>query len=105
MLHIDGRVGRLVDNKEDCVVDSWEITNGAKGYNNASRHVVYVGGLDSLGKPKDTRTPSQLSAMKKYIADFKAKHPTVKIIGHNNVNKNKACPCFDVAKWMKEEKL
>ena len=55
MFHIDGRVERLVANNEDGVVDSWEITNGAKCYNNASRHVVYVGGLDPLGNSKETR--------------------------------------------------
>lgn len=31
MIHLDGRVERLVDNNEDAQVDSWEITNGAKG--------------------------------------------------------------------------
>lgn len=31
MIHLDGRVERLVDNNEDAQVDPWEITNGAKG--------------------------------------------------------------------------
>ena len=58
MIHLDGRVERLVDNNEDAQVDPWEITNGAKGYNTTARHIVYVGGLDTDGKtPKDTRTP------------------------------------------------
>ena len=39
MIHLDGRVERLVDNNEDAQVDSWEITNGAKGYNTTARHV------------------------------------------------------------------
>ena len=105
MIHLNGTVERLVKNNEDGVVDPREVTNGAKGYNSTSRHIVYVGGLDATGKPKDTRTSSQLKSLRKYVADFKLKHPTVKIIGHRDVNKNKACPCFDVAKWMKEEKL
>ena len=37
MIHLDGRVERLVDNNEDAQVDSWEITNGAKGYNTTAR--------------------------------------------------------------------
>ena len=50
MIHLDGRVERLVDNNEDAQVDSWEITNGAKGYNTTARHVVYVGGVAADGK-------------------------------------------------------
>ena len=101
MFHLDGKVERLVDNNEDANVDSWEITNGAKGYNSISRHTVYVGGLDKNLKPKDTRTTTQKSAMERYVKDFHKKHPSVKIIGHNEVA-NKACPCFDVQKWLKE---
>ena len=31
MIHLDGKVERLVNNNEDAVVDPWEITNGAVG--------------------------------------------------------------------------
>ena len=55
MIHLDGKIERLVDNNEDITVDPWEVTNGAKGYNSMSRHIVYVGGLATDGKtPKDT---------------------------------------------------
>ena len=33
LIHLDGKVERLVDNNEDAEVDPWEVTNGAKGYN------------------------------------------------------------------------
>lgn len=102
MIHLDGKVERLVDNNEDAWVDPWEITNGAKGYNSISRHVVYVGGLASDAKtPKDTRTAAQLKALETYVLDFHKRHPNVKIIGHNQVAA-KACPCFDVPKWLKK---
>ena len=101
MFHLDGTVERLVDNNEDAHVDPWEITNGAKGYNSYSRHVVYVGGLDSkTKKPKDTRTPEQLKSMAVYVRTFHARHPQVEIKGHNEVAA-KACPCFDVQAWLK----
>ena len=88
---------------EDAWVDPWEITNGAKGYNAVSRHVVYVGGVDANNrkKAKDTRTAAQKEALKKYVLDFHKKFPRVKIIGHYQVA-NKACPSFDVPKWLKE---
>lgn len=103
MIHLDGRVERLVPNNEDANVDPWEITNGAKGYNAISRHVVYVGGVDAndVKKARDTRTRAQKEALKRYVLDFHRRFPQVRIIGHNEVA-NKACPSFDVGKWLKE---
>ena len=100
MIHLDGSIERLVDNNEDANVDPWEITNGAKGYNSVSRHIVYVGGVDHRGKPKDTRTEAQKRAMAEYVKDFHRRFPEVKIIGHNEVAA-KACPSFDVQAWLK----
>lgn len=101
MIHLDGRIERLVGNNEDANVDPWEVTNGAKGYNSVSRHVVYVGGLTAGLKPHDTRTPAQKTAMAAYVRDFHRRFPMVKIIGHNQVAA-KACPCFDVPAWLHE---
>ena len=99
---LDGTVERLVENNEDANVDNWEITNGAKGYNNTSRHIVYVGGVTRNGKtPKDTRTPGQLKTMEAYVKDFHSRFPNVKIIGHNTIAA-KACPSFDVSQWLKK---
>lgn len=101
LFHLDGRVERLVANNEDANVDPWEITNGAAGYNSVSRHVVYAGGCDAGMKPKDTRTAAQKEALRKYVLDFHARHPAVKIVGHNQLAA-KACPSFDVAAWLLE---
>ena len=102
MIHLDGTVERLVDNNEDAWVDTWEITNGATGYNAVSRHVVYVGGVEKDGKTaKDTRTEEQLKAMENYVRDFHQRFPSVRIIGHREVAA-KACPSFDVQKWLKQ---
>ena len=101
MIHLDGRTERLVDNNEDANVDPWEITNGAKGYNSVSRHVVYVGGLASDAKTaKDTRTAAQLKTMAAYVQSFHKRFPDVRIIGHNEVAA-KACPSFDVQEWLR----
>lgn len=101
LFHLDGSIERLVDNNEDANVDSWEITNGVAGYNSTSRHIVYAGGVDADNKKraKDTRTPAQREAMKRYVLEFHRKHPTVKIVGHNELAA-KACPSFDVPQWL-----
>lgn len=102
IIHLDGTVERLVDNNEDAHVDPWEVTNGAKGYNSVSRHIVYAGGCARNGKtPKDTRTAAQLKAMEAYVLDFHRRFPSVKIVGHNELAA-KACPSFDVQKWLKQ---
>lgn len=100
LIHIDGQVERLVQNNEDSEVDPWEVTNGAKGYNSMSRHIVYAGGVDHGGKPKDTRTPAQRKALEAYVIRFHDQHPDVRIIGHNEIAA-KACPSFDVQEWLK----
>ena len=103
LIRLDGTVERLVANNEDEWVDNWEITNGVKGVNAISRHIVYAGGLDRSGKPKDTRTEAQREAMKRYVLDFMQRFPHVQVKGHNDFDK-KDCPCFDVGKeqWTSE---
>ena len=101
LFHLDGSVERLVQNNEDDNVDNWEITNGAAGYNSISRHIVYAGGMSADNqRPQDTRTAAQKEALKRYVLDFHRKHPTVKIVGHNQLAA-KACPSFDVAAWLR----
>ena len=103
MIHLDGKVERLVGNNEDAEVDPWEVTNGAKGYNTVSRHVVYVGGVSKDGKTaKDTRTEAQLKAMTAYVRDFHERFPQIRIVGHGELpGVKKACPSFDVAAWLR----
>lgn len=101
LVHLDGRVERLVRNNEDGEVDTWEVTNGAAGYNSVSRHIVYAGGVALDGKtPKDTRTPAQRKALEAYVRDFHRRFPDVIIIGHNELAA-KACPSFNVRQWLK----
>ena len=102
MIHLDGTVERLVENNEDMEVDPWEVTNGAKGHNRTARHIVYVGGVASDGKtPNDTRPAAQREALAASVRDFHRRFPSVLIVGHNELAA-KACPSFDVQKWLKE---
>ena len=102
LFHLNGNRERLVDNNEDAEVDPWEITNGAADFNSVSRHIVYAGGCAKDGKtPKDTRTEAQKAALTAYVRDFHERFPEVRIVGHNELNPKKACPSFDVQKWLR----
>lgn len=106
MIHLNGGVERLVDNNEDADVDPWEVTNGAAGYNSVSRHVVYVGGVAPDGRTaKDTRTAAQKAALERYVRLFHRRFPSVRIVGHNELNSGKACPSFDVQQWLEKLKI
>lgn len=107
MIHLDGSLENLVPFDQDDNVDNWEITNGAKGFNTKSRHVVYVGGVsDKIPNglrnhtPEDTRTADQSLSLITYIKYMILRYPNIKVVGHNQIS-NKACPSFDVPNWLK----
>lgn len=107
LIHIDGRLENLIEFDQDDNVDSWEISNGAKGYNGIARHVAYVGGASSKKEawmkhypPKDTRTEAQNYTLEQYVRFTILRHPNIKVIGHNEIS-NKSCPSFDVKLWLR----
>jgi N-acetylmuramoyl-L-alanine amidase len=100
MILLNGTQVTLVDYDDDDEVDPWEITNGVAGINSESRHIVYVGGTDSHGNPKDTRTFEQLKTLRSYVYEMVRAYPDILIAGHNQFAK-KACPSFDVPTWLR----
>lgn len=75
------------------------------GYNTNSIGIVYVGGCAADGKTaKDTRTPEQKRALLSLVKELKHQYPDAIIHGHREFD-NKACPSFDVRKWVKENGL
>ena len=86
-------------------------TAGLSGvsYNKHSIGICYVGGLDSAGKPADTRTPEQKLALANLVYKLMDEYPIVEVIGHRDASPDKngdgkitqnewvkMCPCFDV---------
>ena len=67
-----------------------------EGHNSHSIGVCYEGGLDANGKPADTRTDAQRKALKSLIEDLHQRFPKALIVGHHDLNPNKACPGFKV---------
>lgn len=89
VIDLDGTIER---GREDS-----EIGAHCTGKNKNSIGVVYIGGLDKNGKPKDTRTKEQKEALWELLRQLLIKYPKATIHGHNEFS-NKACPCFDVTK-------
>lgn len=67
------------------------------GHNRHSIGIVYIGGVDSKGRPKDTRTPAQKVALRAVVETLKARYTAARVRGHRDFpGVAKACPSFDV---------
>ena len=102
MIHLDGRLENLIKFDQDDTIDSWEVSNGARGFNGKSAHVVFVGGTEknNIKKSKDTRTEEQYVSLELYVRFFILRHPNIKVIGHNEISE-KDCPGYDVGVWLR----
>ncbi len=87
-------------NPYDDIIENDEMTWGVRGINSQSKHVCYIGGVESKRtngkyKAKDTRTKEQKYTLEIYIKHEILRHPNILIAGHNQFS-NKACPSFNV---------
>lgn len=80
--------------------DDAEIGAHVTGQNAHSIGICYIGGIDSSGKAKDTRTDAQRAALITLVRDLKVQYPGATIHGHNEFA-NKACPSFVVKDELK----
>ena len=77
----------------------WLIGAHCLHHNRHSIGVCYEGGLDSEGRPADTRTTEQKLAMVQLLEVLHRRYPRALIVGHNDLDPQKACPCIaDVAR-------
>ena len=82
-----------------------------RGWNKHSIGICYEGGLDENGRPCDTRTPAQRSALRALVARLIQRFGgDIRVCGHRDLSPDlngngvveptewvKQCPCFDVA--------
>jgi N-acetylmuramoyl-L-alanine amidase len=79
-----------------------------RGHNYNTLGICYIGGLDSEGMPKDTRTEKQKHTLEMRIKSLCDQYPITTIKGHRDYSKDlnndgiierwewmKECPCFD----------
>lgn len=75
--------------------DEAEVGAHCRNHNRHSIGVCYIGGLSAEGKPEDTRTEAQRTALRKLLETLHRKYPSALIVGHRDLDPQKACPCFD----------
>lgn len=75
-----------------------------QGYNHDSVGVCLVGGIDDKGKFSANFTPSQMQSLKGLLEELKADYPGAAIRAHHDVAP-KACPSFDLQRWLKSGEL
>lgn len=97
LIHLDGSITNLIQFDQDDIVDNWEISNGARGFNGVARHVCYAGGAHGV----DTRTHNQKYALEVYVKYMLLRHPDIKVVGHYQLSKSKNCPSFNVTMWLR----
>lgn len=121
LIQRSGKLINLVPYTFDDVVNSYEVTNGASGYNSVSRHVVLAGGWVTMHdgtvikngqdpatgtyfKAEQVYTNEQIDTLLMYIDMQIRMVPSLIIVGHNKLAK-KTCPNFNVDVFLKEHGL
>jgi len=80
-----------------------EIGAGVEGHNRGVIHICLIGGAGSSATDAFERhfTQQQAAAMRKVLASIRLRTPIRRISGHNEFAA-KACPGFNVGKWLGE---
>lgn len=95
----DGALVELWNVNASDGIQQHEVVYGIGGWrDNSAVNICLIGGLDSHGRPKDTRTPEQRKTLDSLVKALLKESPKAKIVGHNQFS-NKACPCFSVPKY------
>jgi N-acetylmuramoyl-L-alanine amidase len=95
VVKLDGTVER---GRDDAVIGAH-----VRGHNTNSLGIVYIGGVDVVGKPKDTRTPAQRRQLVNEVLNWMEMYdiPVNQVFGHNEFAA-KACPSFDMKSFRAE---
>jgi len=78
---------------------------GVRGHNTNSIHICVIGGIDGKNKPEDNFTIEQYNTLRNTLLLLRSRYPNTEIVAHNELDKKKACPSFDVDAFLKVIKL
>jgi len=81
----------------------YDVGAHASGYNTKSLGICMIGGKSRENDgPENNFTPAQFAATALLLETLHAHFPDAKVVGHNEIS-TKACPSFDVQKWLRGE--
>ncbi len=71
------------------------------GHNQHSIGICMVGGMtEDMRYPEDNFTAAQWASLKALLVEMKGLYPNADVLGHRDLDPNKACPSFDmISKW------
>jgi N-acetylmuramoyl-L-alanine amidase len=85
------------------LLDESKNSNGVYKHNSNCINIAYIGGVDKEGKPQDNLSEAQNHSMFDLIVSLLEKYPQAEVLGHRDFSGvKKACPSFDVKKWLSE---
>ncbi|MBA3673347.1 MAG: N-acetylmuramoyl-L-alanine amidase [Chitinophagaceae bacterium] len=85
------------------LLDESKNSNGVYKHNSNCINIAYIGGVDKEGKPQDNLSDAQNHSMFDLIVSLLEKYPQAEVLGHRDFSGvKKACPSFDVKKWLSE---
>lgn len=73
-----------------------------KGYNSISVGVCLIGGVNEDGAPEDNFQDNQYKSLIRLLRWYRVLFPKAVIVGHNQLDPHKACPSFNVQRWLGE---
>lgn len=87
----------------DHLLESEEVGAHVEGYNAVSIGICMVGGVSEgdVSVPENNFTRDQWQTLRRVVDIYQKQFPDAKVVGHRDLNKNKACPSFDVAAWQR----
>lgn len=76
----------------------------AYGYNHDSIGICLMGGLkEGTREPEDNFTVEQKRSLSGLLMHLQSKYgDQVEIVGHNDLDRNKDCPCFDLHSFLED---
>ncbi len=72
------------------------------GWNKGTIGISLAGGIGQhTNRPEANFTKAQMRTLRRFIDQFYDQYGTrLLVIGHHDTGSNKACPCFDVLRWL-----
>jgi hypothetical protein len=102
VIHRDGSIEIITEVNDDNYIEAHEMTWGAAGINQHSKHWMLEGGWSEKEQYGifdffEVFTEQQYLALEFRLKKELGRHPNVQVLGHNDVS-DKTCPNFNVQK-------